>query len=292
MLEVLREILPAPGTFSYYLLRGALTFLICVVVARVLGWLIWHVEVSRLVIRQRRFSKRRRETLRDLIRSLMNGLAVLVTIVIVLGMFVPPSALITAIGLFSAGLGIAARPYISDFLGGIVLLFEDQFALDDKVEIGDRNVMGVVERVALRTIHIRGESGELWIVPNGDVRTIRNFTRGSFSPANIRVTVPSARLDETLALLADLVATPRPDVIEPPEIISEAGEIGETTVLMLKVKARYGQGSEVRRQLLADVQQMLIGQHGVGHADGDDRADAPREHPPSKRPTFSDDLGD
>jgi small conductance mechanosensitive channel len=292
MLQTLREILPAPGTFSYYLLRGALTFLICAVVARVLGWLVWRLELSRLAIRQRRFNKRRRETLRDLIRSLMNGLAVLVTIVIVLGMFVPPSSLITAIGLFSAGLGIAARPYISDFLGGIVLLFEDQFALDDKVEIGDRNVMGVVERVALRTIHIRGESGELWIVPNGDVRTIRNFTRGSFSPANIRVTVPTARLDETLALLSDLIATPRPDVIATPEIISEAGEIGENTMLMLKVKARYGHGSEVRRQLLADVQQMLIGQHVLGQADGDDGADTPDEHPPSKRPSFSDDLRD
>ena len=104
--------------------------------------------------------------------------------------------------------------------------------------------------------------------------------------------MPTARLDETLALLAKLITTPRPDVVETPEIISEAGEIGETTVLMLKVKARYGRGPEVRRQLLADVQQLLIGQHVLGQADGDDSADTPDEHPPSKRPSFSDDLRD
>ncbi len=242
MWDALRGWLPAPGTFAYHLLRAAITFLIAALVARVLAWLIWHIESSRLVISQRRFSERRRTTLRSLIGSLLNGLAVLITLVITLSMFVQPSALITALGLLSAGIGIAARPFISDFLGGVVLLFEDQFVLGDKVEIGDRHVSGVVERVSLRTTHIRGESGELWIVPNGDVRTIRNFTRGSFSPANIRLTVPTAKLDETLALLAELIADPGPHVIEPPEIISEQGEIGATTVLMLKVKASHGLG--------------------------------------------------
>jgi moderate conductance mechanosensitive channel len=259
---MLQDLLPAPGTFGDYLLRGSLTFLIATLVARVLAWLIWRIGVSRPARRQRPFSERRRTTLRYLIGSLMNGLAVLVTIVIVLAMFIQPGSLVTALGLFSAGISFAARPFISDFLGGIVLLFEDQFALGDKVEIGDRNVIGVVERVSLRTTYIRGESGELWIVPNGDVRTIRNFTRGSFSPANIRLTVPTARLEEALALLAELIADPGPDVLEPPEIISEAGEIGETTMLMLKVKARHGSGPLVRRRLLARLQTALT-EHGI-----------------------------
>jgi small conductance mechanosensitive channel len=259
---MLGDLLPAPGTFGDYLLRGSLTFLIAALVARGLAWLIWRISVSRPARRRRPFSERRRTTLRYLISSLMSGLAVLVTIVIVLAMFIQPGSLITALGLFSAGISFAARPYISDFLGGVVLLFEDQFVLGDKVEIGDRNVIGVVERVSLRTTYIRGESGELWIVPNGDVRTIRNFTRGSFSPANIRLTVPTARLDEALALLAELIADPGPDVIEPPEIISEEGEIGETTVLMLKVKALHGRGPLVRRRLLARLQAALT-EHGI-----------------------------
>jgi small conductance mechanosensitive channel len=256
------QVLPAPGSLPYYLLRAAITFLIAAIVARALAWVIWRLEMSRLALAHRPFSERRRTTLRHLIRSLMNGLAVLVTIIAILAMFVQPGSLITALGLFSAGIGFAARPYISDFLGGIVLLFEDQFALGDKVEIGDKNVSGVVEHVSLRTTRIRGEAGELWIVPNGDVRTIRNFTRGSFSPANIRLTVPTSSLDEVLALLASLIADPGPDVIEPPEIISEEGEIGETTMLMLRVKARHGMGPQVRRRLLARLQSALT-EHGI-----------------------------
>jgi small conductance mechanosensitive channel len=278
MPDELRGWLPAPDTFAYYLLRGTVTFLIAALVARALAWLIWRIELSRLMIYQRGFSERRQTTLRYLIGSLLNGLAVLITLLIILAMFIQPSALITALGLLSAGIGIAARPFISDFLGGVVLLFEDQFALGDKVEIGDKNVSGVVERVSLRTTHIRGDSGELWIVPNGDVRTIRNFTRGSFSPANIRLTVPTAKLDETLALLAELIADPGPGVIEPPEIISEDGEIGAMTVLMLKVKAHHGLGPQVRRQLLARLQVALTEHAIIVSPDGDVQlhVDSPR----------------
>jgi len=261
MLEALT--LP-PESFADYLLRGTLTFLIAAVAARLLARLVWWVGMPRLRPGRAPLSERRRVTLRYLIRSLMDGLAVLITILVVLSMFVEPSALITAVGLFSAGIGFAARPYISDFLGGIVLLFEDQFALGDKVEIGDRTVVGVVERVSLRTTQIRGESGELWIVPNGDVRTIRNFTRASFSPANIKLTVPTARLDEVLGLLANLIADPGPEVIAPPEIISAEGAIGETTELILKVKARYGHSPLVRQRLLEQLQPLLI-EHGIIH---------------------------
>jgi small conductance mechanosensitive channel len=283
MIGTIHDMMPAQGTFAYYLLRGALIFLITAIVGRAFGWLIWRIEMSRLKLAQHPFSDRRRLTLRSLIRSLMNGLTLLVTIVLVLAMFVPSSALITALGLFSAGIGFAARPYISDFLGGIVLLFEDQFALGDKVEIGDRNVIGVVEQVSLRTTHIRGDMGELWIVPNGDVRTIRNFTRGSFSPADIRLTVPTLRLDEALALLVEVVADPGPDIVEQPEIISEAGEIGETTVLMLRVKARHGQAPLVRRRLLSRMQALLMEHQIIGYADEADNSHA-RNHPPSRRP--------
>jgi small conductance mechanosensitive channel len=261
MLQALR--LP-PESFADYLLRGTLTFLIAAVAARALAWLIWWLGISRLRPGHASLGERRRITLRHLIRSLMDGLAVLITLLLVLGMFVEPSALITAVGLFSAGIGFAARPYISDFLGGIVLLFEDQFALGDKVEIGDRIVIGVVERVSLRTTHIRGEAGELWIVPNGDVRTIRNFTRASFSPANIKLTVPTARLDEVLGLLASIIADPGPGVIAPPEIISAEGAIGQTTELILKVKASYGHSPLVRQRLLEQLQPLLI-EHGIIH---------------------------
>lgn len=262
MFDWLQPYLPPANSIAYYLLRGTITFLVIAVAARTISIIIRRAFLSNAQLLRHNLSERRRTTLRALVSSLTNGLAILISLFLILGMFVQPSALFTFLGLFSAGLGFSARPYVSDFLGGITLLFEDQFALGDKVEIGDRQVVGCVERISLRMTYIRGESGELWLVPNGDIRTIRNFTRGKWSPASIKLTVPTTKLDETMVVLHQIISNPGDDVIETPEIISEDGEIGAvTTTITLKVKARYSMAPAVRERLITQLQAALTEHH-------------------------------
>lgn len=264
--EVIASLLGGLVDFFAFLLLGVAIFLIFLVVGRVAALAIWRFAHYRARVRGARLSHQRSATLRALARSLMNGVAFVCACIFILSQFIPAGSVATTLGLFSAGLGFAARPFISDVLGGIVLLLKDQFALGEKVEIGEQKVVGVVEQVSLTTTRLRGEAGELWLVPNGDVRTIRNFSRGSFSPANLRLTVPTSRLDEAIELLQAVIASPGPDVIEPPEIISEEGEIGETTSLMLRVKARHGAAPQVRRRLLATLQRELAERRIVSQA--------------------------
>lgn len=249
---------PGIEAFLSELLVIPAAFLVFLVTARLLVPIIWWTMGARNRVRGERMNPQRATTLQSLLNSIGKGAGVFAAIVFVMSRYIPASAVATTLGLFSAGVGFAARPFISDVLGGLVLLFEDQYSVGEKVEIGDRNVIGVVERVSLRVTAIRGEAGELWIVPNGDVRTLRNFSRASFSPANVRITVPTASLDETLAILEDIRRNPGIQLVEMPEIISEQGVIGEQTELMLKIKAPYSSGPGVRRHFLALVQQRLI----------------------------------
>ena len=266
LVQLLEQLGSALLLFVAYLLVGLLGLLVFVLVGRALAWLIWRFAYYR---RRRRgdLGEQRSQTIRQLIRSLMNALAIVLALIFMLSQVTPPGSLATALGLFSAGLGFAARPFISDVLCGIQLLIQDQFTIGEKVEIGDRNVIGVVERVSLTRTLLRGEGGELWIVPNGDVRTVRNFARGSFSAAHIRLTLPTARLDEGLAILQAVIADPGPDVVEAPEIISEEGQIGVTTELMLKVKARHGLAPQVRRRLLARLHEALAESQIISRAE-------------------------
>jgi small conductance mechanosensitive channel len=257
MIDLLNQFTAALLSFVGYLLLGLLGMLFFALIGRALAWLIWRVAHYRRRLRRGTLSYQRSATLRQLTQSFMNAVAVVLALIFMLGLVTTPSALATALGLFSAGLGFAARPFISDVMSGIQLLLQDQFTIGEKVEIGDRNVIGVVERVSLTRTLLRGEDGELWTVPNGDVRTIRNFARGSFSTAHIHLTIPTVRLDEGLAILQAVIANPGPDVVEPPEIISESGLIGETTELMLKVKARHGLAPQVRRRMLARLHEAL-----------------------------------
>jgi small conductance mechanosensitive channel len=100
----------------------------------------------------------------------------------------------------------------------------------------------------------------LLTVPNGQIRVIRNYSRGRFSTADIQVKLAAEDLSRALPVLEELgkEAMHRlPDLLEPWRVISETGEIGQQTELTLLAKARFGTAAELRPRLLALVQERL-----------------------------------
>jgi small conductance mechanosensitive channel len=180
-----------------------------------------------------------------------------------LSLFVDGTTLIWMVGLLSAGFGFGSRAIISDFLSGISFMFEDSFDVSEKVELpglAAGSVMGVVEAVYLRTTTIRSMSGEPFTVPNGEIRVVRNFSRGLFSTANIKIMLATADLGRAIPLLEALgheAVGLLPSLLEPWQIISETGEMGQQTDLSLIAKARFGKAGEMRPRLLNLVQERM-----------------------------------
>jgi small conductance mechanosensitive channel len=122
------------------------------------------------------------------------------------------------------------------------------------------DIIGTVEAVELRTTRIRSTSGELYIVPNGEVRVVRNLSRGLFSVANIKVMVATENLSSALQVLetiADTAQTKFPELTERPEVLSIEGAISNHTELTLAAKAAYGRGAQLRPQLMTIVSQAM-----------------------------------
>jgi hypothetical protein len=98
------------------------------------------------------------------------------------------------------------------------------------------------------------------VVPNGEVRVVRNFSRGRFSPADVKLKIAAADLGRALPLLEDLgheAVLLLPNLLEPWHVISESGLIAQETELTLLAKARFGMAAEMRPRLLALVQERL-----------------------------------
>lgn len=240
----------ALGTFILAILFGLFVLAVFVVLGRCVAWALWQTARIKASANHHPLAERRSVTVHSLASSVMDGVAVICTLVFMLSLFVEPAVLLASVGLFSAGLGIAARAFISDVFTGISLLINDRIALGEKVEIGERQSIGYVERITLMETYLRGQYGELWVVPNGEIRTIRNLTRGTYSPANIKLVIPTHQLAQGMDALSAVIATTHEEIVGQPEIISEDGIVGQTTVLMLKVQAQYGAGARVRRDLL------------------------------------------
>ncbi len=200
----------------------------------------------------------RQRTLYDLLTSAISVSAFLAACLLTLGLFVDTTTLVWMVGLFSAAFGLGARPLISDYLTGIGFIFEDTFDVDEKVEI--LNIEGKVEKINLRTITMRSPTGELYIIPNGEIRVIRNFSRGRFSPADITLKVASHDLTRAITVLEDLATDAvvmLPNLLEPWQVISLTGVIGQQAELTLLAKARFGKAAEMRPRLLALVHERL-----------------------------------
>jgi len=121
----------------------------------------------------------------------LSGLTRLVTGTIGLGIFLsfqPFSigSVIAGAGIFGAALAVVFQNLIKDFITGILILWEDQFAVGDVIDVGV--AFGFVEVVGLRVTKIRGDGGRLSVIPNSQIAYVHNMTN-EWSRADFRIRV-------------------------------------------------------------------------------------------------------
>jgi len=221
------------------------------------------VRLERFSIGRQRLRSERLTTLQSLVASLISFLAIIFACFGTLALFISPDTLLWVVGLFSAGIGLSARPLFSDLFIGIGFIFEDSFDVGEKIELPiapGSAIEGIVEAINLRTTHLRAPTGELFTVPNGEVRIIRNFSRGRFSITQVTIHTPSENLNRVLPILEALgreAVILLPNLLEPWKVLSETGVIGQQTELTLIAKTKFGKAAEMRPRLLGLIQERL-----------------------------------
>src|SRR5699024_8177876 len=59
-------------------------------------------------------------------------------------------------------------------ISGFFIVFEDQFSVGDYVSVSEAE--GTVEEIGLRTTKIQGFTGERYIIPNGNITEVINYS--------------------------------------------------------------------------------------------------------------------
>jgi small conductance mechanosensitive channel len=97
-----------------------------------------------------------------------------------------PGSVLAGAGVFGAALAVVFQNLIKDFTTGLLILWEDQFAVGDVIDVGI--TFGVVESVGLRVTKIRGNGGRLSVVPNNQIAYVHNLTK-DWSRVDFRVRI-------------------------------------------------------------------------------------------------------
>jgi len=192
----------------------------------------------------------------QLIGSIISLAAFSTAAVLSLAQFVRLSSLAVLITVITGGLAWGARTLIIDLLSGISNIFEDNFDVGDKVQFvyaGER-IEGTIEKVTVRLAHLRAPSGELTIVPHGELRVLRNYSRGEFSGTSITLSIKGRDLPQAIAILqavAPEAPNLLPDMLEPWQVLSREGALGEDTEITLISRAAHRRGANLRLQMMA-----------------------------------------
>lgn len=259
-MQLLSSLFSTPVWWSY-LFRILLVYLATWILHRLAGRIARRfIILTRVAQRQQPLRRERLKTLQGLIANVITFFSIIIANVIALRILnIAANTIVWVVGLFAAGLGLAARPIVSDLLTGIGFLFEDPYDVGEKVEILP-GVQGIIEEVSLSKTIVRASTGEIYVVPNGEVRVVRNFSRGRFSAADVKFKVASADLERTLQVLQELNRESMsllPHLLEPWRVISPEGIMGEHIELTITAKTRFGRAAETRPALLTLVQKEL-----------------------------------
>ncbi len=121
----------------------------------------------------------RRRRLDTLLRAGEGAAIVLIVMIAVftaldlIGLNIGP--LLASAGVAGLAISLGATTMIQDYIGGMIILAEDQFRVGDVIEVS--GVSGEVVRMTMRATYLRDGAGKLYTVPNGSVRLISNLTR-------------------------------------------------------------------------------------------------------------------
>jgi small conductance mechanosensitive channel len=92
----------------------------------------------------------------------------------VLGMDTKP--ILAGAGILGLAVGLGAQSLVTDVVSGFFILFENQYLVGDYVQIGEAS--GTVEAVGIRLTQVRDAQGRLFIIPNGQIKSVVNYSKG------------------------------------------------------------------------------------------------------------------
>ena len=198
-----------------------------------------------------RVNSQRSETFRSIITSVFSYIMFFILATVILRLFgVDVTSLLAAAGVVGIALAFGAQTLVKDLLSGLFIWGEGSIAVGDLVSINGLD--GTVEAITIRTTSIRNYNGNVYCIPNGDIRTVTNMSRG-FKRAIVNVPCPYEENQERLVAMVKEemeTATREVDGIESvPDVMSIVAFDKNSVRLQVAVVCPVGEHWRIEREI-------------------------------------------
>jgi small conductance mechanosensitive channel len=159
----------------------------------VLG-IILYIFISSMIKRISKFSvmnhskgvDKRKATIVVLINNIIKYIIAIIVVMAILGVYgVNTTSIIASLGVVGVVVGLAFQDIVKDFLAGIFIIFDNEYAVGDWVEIN--GFVGEVISLGLKTTKIKAYNGEVKILSNSSFSEVTNY---NLSNDNLIISIP------------------------------------------------------------------------------------------------------
>ena len=231
------------------------------IAAAVLVALIFLVRLIRLLIRKaaRRKGKpeviHQNETSRSIVASVVSYIGYFIAVGVFLGILgLDITQILAAAGVVGIAIAFGAQTMVKDLLAGMLIWAEKSITIGDVVTVND--LSGTVEAISIRTTTIRNYNGNVYIIPNGDIRTVTNMSRG-FKRAIVNVPCPYEENQERLVAMVkeemEIASREIEGITSVPEVMSIVSFEPNSVTLQIAVPCPVGQHWRIERDIRSRV---------------------------------------
>jgi small conductance mechanosensitive channel len=209
--------------------------------------------------KNKRMTTNRVVTLQKLVLNLFSYLLIFIFAGIIFDLFgLDIKTLIAGAGILGLAIGFGAQGLVSDIVTGFFVLLEKQMDVGDFVTMG--NVSGIVEEVGLRTTHIRAFDGTLFYVPNREISTVANHSRGNMQALVDIGIAYEENIDEALSVIREAcekVKAVNENIIEGPNVLGVQSFGSSEVVIRILAKTVNMEQWGVERNLRKAIKEAL-----------------------------------
>jgi small conductance mechanosensitive channel len=121
-----------------------------------------------------------------------------------------------AAGIVGLAVGFGAQSLVKDYFTGFFLLLEDQIRQGDVIKIDGHT--GLVESITLRYVRLRDYFGDVYFIPNSQITSVVNMTRGfSYAVMDARVGYRED-IDQVIEVMHEVSRSLRKEPVSLPNI--------------------------------------------------------------------------
>ena len=195
------------------------------------------------------------DTFRSLVTSIFNYIMYFIIVTLVLSVFgVNISSLLAVAGVGGVAISFGAQTLVKDVISGLFIWIEGSITVGDIVDIN--GLQGEVENIAIRTTSIRNFNGNVYTVPNGDIRSFTNMSR-DFKRAIVDIRCP---YEENQQHLVDIITEEMQlagqeieGLSEPPEVMSILSFDVDAVVVRVAARCPVGENWRIERDIRSRV---------------------------------------